>query len=165
MSLSRINADNVFLDCTLNRIFVVFKMLSQYLVTAIIRSAVRTLSDMMELLTKIGDGFLAPSLIIYKVLNSSVIMMQWLFLTEISFKICFFLRITVKRGCLCDNWKPSFFLLLVINWRTFSRRVTARWWHKWAKYQVLKNQNSRNRWCQIARRAIWKGRYELYKFT
>ena len=76
MSLSRIHADNVFLDCTLNRIFVVFKMLSQYLLTAIIRSAVRTLSDMMELLTKIGDGFLAPSLIIYKVLNSSVIMMQ-----------------------------------------------------------------------------------------
>ena len=30
-------------------------------------------------------------------------------------------------GCLSDNWKPSFLPLLLFNWRTFSRRVTARW--------------------------------------
>ena len=30
--------------------------------------------------------------------------------------------------CLCDNWKPSLLHLLIFDWRTFSRRVTARWW-------------------------------------
>ena len=30
-----------------------------------------------------------------------------------------------KGGCLCDNWKPIF-LPLMFDWRTFSRRVTAR---------------------------------------
>ena len=41
-----------------------------------------------------------------------------------------------------------------LNWRTFSRRVTARWWCQWAKNQVPTNQNSRNRWCQIVRGTI-----------
>ena len=45
--------------------------------------------------------------------------------------------------CLCDNWKPSSLHDLVFNWRTFSRRITARWWRQWAKNQVLTNQNSR----------------------
>ena len=31
------------------------------------------------------------------------------------------------RGCLSDSWKPSFLPLLIFDWRTFSRRVTA-WW-------------------------------------
>ena len=61
-----------------------------------------------------------------------------------------------KRGCLCDNWKLSFLPLLIFNWHTFSRQVTTRWWRQWAKNQVLTNQNSKNRWCQIVRRIIWK---------
>ena len=55
------------------------------------------------------------------------------------------------RGCLCDNWQPSFLLLLILDWRTFSRRVTTRWWRQWAKTQVPTNQNWRNRWCLIVR--------------
>ena len=31
------------------------------------------------------------------------------------------------RGCLCDNWKPSPFPLVIFDWCTLSRRVTARW--------------------------------------
>ena len=53
------------------------------------------------------------------------------------------------RRCLCDNWKSSFLPLLVFDWCTFSRWVTACWWCPWAKNQVLNNQNSRNRWRQI----------------
>ena len=30
-------------------------------------------------------------------------------------------------GCLCDNWKPSFLSLFILNWCIFPRRVTARW--------------------------------------
>ena len=48
-------------------------------------------------------------------------------------------KINTSRGCLCDNWKPSFLPHLIFNWRTFSRRVTARWWRQWAKNQVLTN--------------------------
>ena len=59
------------------------------------------------------------------------------------------------RGCLCGNWKSSFLRCLIFNWRTFLRRVTARWSRRWAKNEVSTNQNSRNRWCQIARRIIW----------
>ena len=34
----------------------------------------------------------------------------------------------IKYGsCLCGNWKHSFLTRLIFNWRTFSRRVTARW--------------------------------------
>ena len=58
-------------------------------------------------------------------------------------------------GCLCDNWKPSFLHLFIFNWHTFLRQVTAHWWPQWAKNQVLTNQNSRNRWCQIVRQTIW----------
>ena len=59
------------------------------------------------------------------------------------------------RGCLCDNWKPSFLPLLILDWRTFSRRVTALWWRQWAENQVSTNQNSRNRWwCLIVKRTI-----------
>ena len=61
------------------------------------------------------------------------------------------------RGCLCDNWKPSFLPLLIFDWRTFSRRVTARWWCQSAKNQVSTNQKSRNRWCLIVRRTICEG--------
>ena len=43
---------------------------------------------------------------------------------------------STTRGCLCDNWKPSFLPRLIFNWRTFSRRVTARWWRQWAKNQI-----------------------------
>ena len=66
-------------------------------------------------------------------------------------------------GCLCDSWKPSFLSLLIFNYRTFSRRVTGRWWCQWENNQVLTNQNSRNRLCQIVRRTIsycWK----LFRF-
>ena len=58
------------------------------------------------------------------------------------------------RGCLSDNWKLSSLPLLVLDWRTFSRRVTPRWWRQWAKNQVPTNQNSRNRWCLFVRRTI-----------
>ena len=67
-----------------------------------------------------------------------------------------YLTYIVLRGCLCDNWKPSFLHLLIFNWRIFSRRVTARWWRQWAKNQVLTKQNSRNRWCQIVRQTVCK---------
>ena len=63
-------------------------------------------------------------------------------------------RKTATWGCLCDNWKLSFLPRLIFNWRTFSRRVTARWWPQWIKNQVSTNQNSRNRWCQIVRRTV-----------
>ena len=59
------------------------------------------------------------------------------------------------RGCLCDNWKPSFLALLLLNWHTFSRQVSARSWREWVKNHVLTNQNSRNRGCQIVRRTIY----------
>ena len=59
------------------------------------------------------------------------------------------------RGCLCGKWEASFLPLLVFNWRTFSRWITARWWRQWAKNQVLTNRNSRNRWCHIVRRTMW----------
>ena len=58
------------------------------------------------------------------------------------------------RECLCDNWKPSFLPLLIFDWRTFSRWVTALWWRQWVKNQVSTNQNSRNRWLFIVRRTI-----------
>ena len=58
-------------------------------------------------------------------------------------------------GCVCDNWKPSFLSRLKYNWRTFSKRATARWYHQWAKNQVSTKQSSKNMWFQIARRAIW----------
>ena len=58
-------------------------------------------------------------------------------------------------GCFSDNWKPSFLPRLIFNWRSFSRRVTVRWWRQWAKIQVLTNQNSRNRWYQIVRGTVW----------
>ena len=52
------------------------------------------------------------------------------------------------------NWKPSFLPLLILDWRTFSRRVTARWLRQSAKIQVSTNQNSRNRWRLIVIRTI-----------
>ena len=58
-------------------------------------------------------------------------------------------------GCLCDNWKRSFLSLLIFDWRTFSRQVTARWWCHSANSQLPTNQNSRNRRCLIVRRTIW----------
>ena len=61
------------------------------------------------------------------------------------------------RGCLCDNWKLIFLPLLIFDWCTFSRRVTARWWCQSAKNQVSTNQKSRNRWCLIVRRTICVG--------
>ena len=50
------------------------------------------------------------------------------------------------------------------DWRTFSRRVTAPWWRQWAKSQVLTNQNSKNRWCQIVRWTNWQ-RLQVYGFN
>ena len=67
------------------------------------------------------------------------------------------------RKCLCDNCIPSFLPLLIFDWRTFSRRVTARWWRQSAKISeksVSTNQNSRNRWCLIVRCAF--GLYDLF---
>ena len=63
-----------------------------------------------------------------------------------------------KRGCLCQNWKPSFLPRLIFNWRTFLKQVTALWWRQWAKNQVSTNQNWRNRWCQIVRQTLCKSR-------
>ena len=61
-----------------------------------------------------------------------------------------------KRGCLCDNWKPSFLPPIIFNWSIFSRQVTARWSRGWVKNQVSPNQDLRNRWPLIARQTIWK---------
>ena len=60
----------------------------------------------------------------------------------------------ILRGCLCDNCTPSFLPLLIFDWHTFSRRVTARWRRQLAKNKVSTSQNSRNRWCLIVRRTI-----------
>ena len=54
---------------------------------------------------------------------------------------------TVLGGCFCDYWKLSLLSRLILNWCTFSRWVTARWWRQWVKNQVPINLNSRNRWC------------------
>ena len=55
-------------------------------------------------------------------------------------KNIFFLAL---RECLCDSCTSSFLPLLIFDWRTFSRRVTTRWWRQSAKNQVSTNQNSR----------------------
>ena len=67
------------------------------------------------------------------------------------------------RGCLCDNWKSSFLSLLIFDWCTFWRQVTARWWRQSAKNQVSTNQNSRNRWCHIVSRTICIGFFKSWK--
>ena len=65
------------------------------------------------------------------------------------------------RGYLCDNCIPSFLHLLIINWRTFSRRVTARWWHQSAKNQQKISvdqselETSVVSHCQMYCRLIW----------
>ena len=53
-------------------------------------------------------------------------------------------RVMKSGGCLCDNWKPKFLLLLIFDWRTFSKRVTAGWRRHTpsVKNQVSTNQNS-----------------------
>ena len=38
-------------------------------------------------------------------------------------------------GCLCDNCTLSLLPLLVLDWRTFSKRVAGRWWRQSAKNQ------------------------------
>ena len=48
---------------------------------------------------------------------------------------------------------PPFCLTLYLSGVHFLR-VTASWWRQWAKNQIWTNQNSRNRWCQIARGTI-----------
>ena len=57
-------------------------------------------------------------------------------------------------GCLCDDCTPSYLPLIIFDRCTFSRRVKAWWWRQSAKNQVSVNQNSRNRWYLIVRRAI-----------
>ena len=53
-----------------------------------------------------------------------------------------------------DEDVPIGLPLLILDWCTFSRQVTARWWRQWAKNQVSTNQNSRHRWCFIVRRTV-----------
>ena len=48
-------------------------------------------------------------------------------------------HIAFQGECLCDNWKSSFLPFLYFDWRTFSRRVTARWWRHSANNQVSTN--------------------------
>ena len=55
--MSRTNVNYVFLAGTLNIIFVLFDILPQYLATVMIRGVVRTLSGMIKLFAKIGNGF------------------------------------------------------------------------------------------------------------
>ena len=59
-------------------------------------------------------------------------------------------------GYVCENWKTSFLPRLIFNWRTFSRRGAARSSRGGGGGgdQVMTNQNSINRWCQIARGTI-----------
>ena len=49
--------------------------------------------------------------------------------SEVSLKLFMIetLNIVNFRGCVCDNWKSSFLPHVIFNWRTFLRRVTARW--------------------------------------
>ena len=69
--LSRINADSAFLGSTLNISFVLLEMLSHYLATVIIRASCQNrYSDHAS--------------------DQPLIMIQWLFVTKHSFKICFF---------------------------------------------------------------------------
>ena len=44
-----------------------------------------------------------------------------------------FKSVSINWGCLCHNYRSSFLPLLIFDWRTFSRRVTARWWRQSAK--------------------------------
>ena len=75
--------------------------------------------------------------------------------TSLNFNVAPLLIFCLYYGeCLCDNCTPSFLSLLIFDWRTFSKRVTARWWRQSAKNQVSTNQNWRNRWCVIVRRSI-----------
>ena len=60
----------------------------------------------------------------------------------------------LPRGCVCDNWKPSFLSRRIFNWPTFPRRVTVRWSRGWAKNQVSTNRNSGKSLCQIVRGTI-----------
>ena len=54
------------------------------------------------------------------------------------------ISVTLFRSLPMWHWKNNFLPPLIFNWRTFSRRATARWLRQWAKNQVLANQNSRN---------------------
>ena len=90
LPLSQINVDCTFLASTLNRISALLEMLSQYIATVIMRSLFRTLLTMIELSTKTGSGFRVQHWLVFdSVLNSSLIMNQWLFLTKIPSKKCF----------------------------------------------------------------------------
>ena len=60
-----------------------------------------------------------------------------------------------NRSCLCDNWKPSFLLRLIFNWRTFSRRVTARWSRGWAKNQQAYQHQITKTCCDIWQRVVF----------
>ena len=42
-----------------------------------------------------------------------------------------------KEGVYVTIGNPAFCLFLYFDWRTFSRRVTARSWRQWAKNQVV----------------------------
>ena len=54
LPLLRKNINCVFLNCSLNKIFVLLEILFQYLETVIIRGVFRTLLNMVELFAKIG---------------------------------------------------------------------------------------------------------------
>ena len=68
------------------------------------------------------------------------------------------LSLFLQRDCFCPCNKliSSFLPHLSFKWRTFSRRVTARWWRQWAKIQLWTNQNSRNNWYQIVTQTAFK---------
>ena len=61
-------------------------------------------------------------------------------------------------GCTCDNRKTSVLYRLIFNWNTFSRQVTARWSHGWAKnlcyfmycYGIYYGDNNGNLICALS---------------
>ena len=94
--LLRINIDCIFLASMLNSIFILLEMLSQYLATVIIRGVFRTMSNMMRFLSKYEADF--SSIIPFwqgSELTSDHDSIT--FSNETSLKICFFLRIMIKR--------------------------------------------------------------------
>ena len=56
---------------------------------------------------------------------------------------------------------PAFCLAIHLTGVHFRGELQHVWWRQWANSQVLTNQNSSNRWCQVVRRticllAVWK---------
>ena len=78
------------------------------------------------------------NLLIYIINRSTFILFsKTLFINQKKKQTIFAFRHDVLWSFVGDNLKSSFLPRLIFIWRTFSRRVTARWWRQWDKNQVL----------------------------